>query len=243
MVSKALFALAAAQTASAHFGLAFPAWRADTLASEDTSKYSQWTYPCASRSLPSPRYSHGGIVLTRNPGAGVPYGAGNVTDWPLDGGALKLDLHHPWTYIFVNLGLGGNTTNFNISLTPEFWNATGKGTLCIDKVPLPVKVEDGALASLQVVTLGQTGSALYNCADIRFKKDAQAPGNCTSGGIGVTAVKQQNGNGTTSGNSTGGNSTSGGDKKGSSAGTLGVNTVALGTIAGLASVFAMGFGF
>ncbi|POR33170.1 Uncharacterized protein TPAR_06637 [Tolypocladium paradoxum] len=222
MVSKTLFALAAAQRVSAHFGLTFPAWRADTLAHEATSKYSQWTYPCA----------------------GVPYGAGNVTDWPLDGGSLKLELHHPWTYIFVNLGVGGNTTNFNVSLTPEFWNATGKGTLCIDKVPLPVKVEDGALASLQIVTVGDSGSALYNCADIRFKKDAQAPGNCTSGGTKVTAVKEQTGNGTTGGNSTSGNSTSGGDKKsGAAAPMLGVNTVALGTIAGLASVFAMGLGF
>ncbi|PNY24348.1 Uncharacterized protein TCAP_05708 [Tolypocladium capitatum] len=222
MLSEALFALAAAQSVSAHFKLAFPAWRADTLAHEDTSKYSQWTYPCA----------------------GVPYGAGNVTDWPLDGGSLKLELHHPWTYVFVNLGVGGNSTNFNVSLTPEFWNTTGSGTLCIDKVPLPVMVDDGALASLQVVTVGEAGSALYNCADIRFKKDAQAPANCTSGGIKVTAIREQNGNGTTGGNSTGGNSTGGGDKKSGSPGTLGVNAVALGTVAGLASAaFAMGLGF
>lgn len=178
-----------------------------------------------------------------NPGAGVPYGKGNVTDWPLDGGSLKLELHHPWTYIFVNLAVGGNSTNFNVSLTPEFLNATNKGSLCIEKVPLPVKVDDGALASLQVVTVGESGSALYNCADIRFKKDAQAPANCTSGGIKVTAIKEQSGNGTTGGNGTGDNSTSGGDKKAAAAGMLGVNTVALGTIAGLASAFAMGFGF
>ena len=144
--------------------------------------------------------------------------------------------------------MGGNSSNFNVSLTPEFWNATGKGTLCIDKVSLPITVDDGALASLQVVTVGESGSALYNCADIRFKKDAQGPSNCTRGGIDVATIKEQNGNGTTgsnstAGNSTTGNSTAGGDKKAAAAGMAGINTVALGTIAGLASAFALGFGF
>lgn len=75
-----------------------------------------------------------------------------------------LDLHHPWTYIFVNLGLGGNVTNFNYTLTPSFWNETGNGTLCVPDVPLPagLAVSDGTEASLQVVTLGASGNALYN---------------------------------------------------------------------------------
>lgn len=90
--------------------------------------------------------------------------AGNRTDWPLQGGTLKLDLHHPWTYVFVNLGLGDNVTNFNYTLTPEFWNSTGKGTLCVPDLPLPadLSVEDGTKASIQVVTLGESGNALYN---------------------------------------------------------------------------------
>ena len=37
---------AAAQMASAHFGLTYPPWRADTLSDEENSPYSQWTYPC-----------------------------------------------------------------------------------------------------------------------------------------------------------------------------------------------------
>jgi hypothetical protein len=66
--------------------------------------------------------------------------------------------------VFVNLGLGDNVTNFNYTLTPQFWNETGNGTLCIPKLPLPagLTVSDGTTASLQVVTLGQSGSALYN---------------------------------------------------------------------------------
>ena len=41
-----VLAAAAAQTVSAHFGLTYPTWRADTLSGEDNSPYSQWTYPC-----------------------------------------------------------------------------------------------------------------------------------------------------------------------------------------------------
>ena len=65
--------LVTAQLASAHFAVDYPEWRADSLNNES---YSQYTWPCA----------------------GVPGDAGNRTDWPLTGGSLKLDLHHPWTY-------------------------------------------------------------------------------------------------------------------------------------------------
>lgn len=46
-----LILLAAARLATAHFGIEFPEWRADTLASED-GPYSQWEYPC--KNLPVP---------------------------------------------------------------------------------------------------------------------------------------------------------------------------------------------
>ena len=216
MARLALLA-AAASAVSAHFGLTYPAWRADTLANEDTSKYSQWTYPCA----------------------GVDYkGSNRSTDWPLDGGALKLELHHPWTYIFVNLGLGANTTNFNVSLTPEFWNSTGKGTLCVDKLAVPpeANVQDGAVGTLQVVTVGESGSALYNCADIRFKKDAKPLSNCSSStGVSARPVKEQTGNGTAASNSTAAK----GDTKSIGAGIAG-SVVGVLTAAGLATAFAMG---
>lgn len=75
-----------------------------------------------------------------------------------------LDLHHPWTYLFVNLGLGTNVTNFNMTLTPMFLNETGNGTLCLPKLTIPssLNLTDGTRASLQVVALGNSGSALYN---------------------------------------------------------------------------------
>ena len=82
----------------------------------------------------------------------------------MTGGALELELHHPWTYLFVNLGLGGNvSSNFNISLTPQLLNVTGKGTFCLPALPVPEGVaRDGQPATLQVVTSGDSGSALYN---------------------------------------------------------------------------------
>lgn len=144
----------------------------------------------------------------------------------------------------MNLGLGGNATNFNFSLTPEFLNVTGKGVLCVDKLPLPKdvqsQVQDGGLASLQVVTVGAKGSALYNCADIRFKKDAKGPENCTtSSGMVVQSVKQQDSNASGNG-TTGGNGTAGGGTKGSDGVTVGADFLALLTVMGLASAFAVG---
>ncbi|KAJ8126513.1 hypothetical protein O1611_g7124 [Lasiodiplodia mahajangana] len=150
---------------SAHFSVEYPVWRADSLAENTT--YSQWNYPCA----------------------GVPYGAGNKTEWPIEGGSVVLDLHHPWTYLYINLGLGENTTNFNISLTPELLNVTGSGNFCIPALSVPTPVTDGQNATLQFVTNGESGSALYNCADIVFKSSAKAlsGGICTNS-TGVTAT-------------------------------------------------------
>ncbi|KAI8629007.1 hypothetical protein F5Y19DRAFT_476098 [Xylariaceae sp. FL1651] len=138
MLAAVLLLPAAVQLASAHFQLEYPEWRSDSLAEGTT--YSQWDYPCA----------------------GVPYGAGNKTEWPLGSGAVVLDLHHPWTYVYVNLGLGENTTNFNISLTPNLLNVTGNGTFCLPDLPLPTTISEGQNGTIQVVTNGQSGSALYN---------------------------------------------------------------------------------
>ncbi|RDA95613.1 hypothetical protein CP533_1098 [Ophiocordyceps camponoti-saundersi (nom. inval.)] len=200
--------LATAHGVLAHFALTYPSWRADSL---DNDSYSQWTYPCA----------------------GVGYGAGNVTDWPLDGGSLQLELHHAWTYVFVNLGLGRNTSNFNVSLTPEFWNATGKGTLCVEKLPVPVPVTNGSLASLQVVTVGKSGSALYNCADIRFVQGAKTLENCSSNGVNITTVRQeQNGS---AGNAASSQQPASPNKSLAPSASVGVYTVAFASLCALAS--------
>ncbi|OAA47926.1 hypothetical protein NOR_02416 [Metarhizium rileyi] len=238
LLPQLVFALAAVHGASAHFGIKYPSWRADTLAAENKAKYSQWSYPCPASMATGPLRCNFylGTFLSV---VGVKYKAGNVTDWPIGGGSLSLDLHHPWTYVFVNLGLGENTTNFNVSLTPQFWNVTGKGTLCVEKLAVPIDVQDGALASLQVVTSGESGSALYNCADIRFKKDAQTLSNCTnSKGMTVKTVTgdktaDSGSNGNSSGNGTA-------DGKKSAGVSTGADVMVLATIVALASVLAIG---
>ena len=103
--------------------------------------------------------------INRSAGANVNQTSStNRTLWPLNGGSLELDLHHPWTYVFVNLGIGADYPAFNISLTNQPLNETGNGTLCLPQLAMPssLGVVDGQKASIQVVTFGETGSALYN---------------------------------------------------------------------------------
>lgn len=184
----------------------------------------------------------------------MPFGNGNTTDWPLDGGSLELELHHPWTYIFIHAGLGENTTDFNITLTPDLWNSTSEGTLCIEKLPIPEDsgIKNGSIGSLQVITLDAAGSSLYNCADIRFVDNAPEAPTC-NGTVGVNIIKGnssttlQEGSGHDHGDdhseeeSGGDEESSGGDDDGA-AGMIGVNMVSLTTFTGLAAVFVMGLG-
>ncbi|KAL8399820.1 hypothetical protein RB594_000293 [Gaeumannomyces avenae] len=240
MVAAPLLALAAlTPLAAAHFGLTQPAWRADTLTDPTPPRYSQWTYPCAG-------------VLSNDTGV-------NVTDWPLDGGSVVLDLHHDWTYLHVNLGLllgddpRDTVTSFNMSLTgPTFWNVTGKGTFFIEKVALPAGFtpREGQRASVQVITPGATGSALYNCADIRFTRNATRLSSSqykTSDGISFYQVQSGPGNSTSTGGSGGGSTTSPAagttsSKPAGAGASLGVNGVVLGSVVGMAGVFVYGLG-
>ncbi|KAL1843560.1 hypothetical protein VTK73DRAFT_2812 [Phialemonium thermophilum] len=229
MTRAALLLLGAAHLVAAHFSIEYPVWRADTLNGDEA--YSQWLYPCG----------------------GVPGNAENRTDWPLSGGSLKLDLHHPWTYIFVNLGIGANVTNFNYTLTPQFWNETGKGTLCVPELPLPddLKPNDGDEASIQVVTLGESGSALYNCADITFRSSAKAlnSSECkTDPGVSFSVVNQEfNGSTSTSPSSSSSSSSSSspsatgtGSGEGNAGAATGVSKGALTSALALALAFMFG---
>ncbi|TEA20685.1 Uncharacterized protein C8034_v008176 [Colletotrichum sidae] len=226
MAATTLVLALGATLASAHYGLEYPSWRADTLTNTNETGYSQWQYPCA----------------------GVPYGTGNTTDWPLDGGSLTLDLHHDWTYIFINLGIesGGNVTTHNITLTPQFWNATGAGTLCVEKLNLTTPAREGQKGSIQVVTVGDSGAGLYNCADIRFTANATTlpADRCKTEGVEVYPIKEQSANGTVedggsgSGSGNASNSTSG---NGSSAASGRASSfVALTSVVGLSMAFVFG---
>ncbi|KAF7891112.1 uncharacterized protein EAF02_001437 [Botrytis sinoallii] len=135
---------------SAHFSIQYPPPRGNSF----LPPASQWEYPCAN------------INTTEN-----------RTLYPTTSFPINLDLHHPWTYVFINLGLGINgSSNLNISLTPSPLNATGSGHLCLSDFNLPsgVTLEDGMNATIQVVTVGESGSSLYNCADITFSSNVTA---------------------------------------------------------------------
>jgi len=161
MISQILAsAFVLASFANAHFTIEYPEMRGDSFA----TGASQYIYPCRE---PLILFSIIKYILTFS-GANVNQTSStNRTMWPLTGGSLNLDLHHQWTYYFVNLGLGTDYPTFNITLTQQLLNETGNGTLCMPQIVLPagVTVSDGQNASIQVVTVGQSGSALYNVSN------------------------------------------------------------------------------
>ncbi|KFY34141.1 hypothetical protein V495_08205 [Pseudogymnoascus sp. VKM F-4514 (FW-929)] len=154
---------ALASLASAHYDLIFPEWRGDSFADDA----SQWIYPCAN-------------VTQEN---------SNRTLWPLDGGAVTIGMHHPWTYYAINLGIGTLEPAITTALTPDLRNTTGNGTLCIPKLTIPAGLaKEGDNATLQVVTFDSMGAALYNCADITFSSKAVSPNDCKTDGVKAVAV-------------------------------------------------------
>ncbi|KAL8367176.1 hypothetical protein RB599_010261 [Gaeumannomyces hyphopodioides] len=170
--------LAVTQSASAHFRMPTPAWRDDSLAPGTT--YSQYIWPCElylALGCPvlSVAFSGDNARLTQSRGAGVPYNESTLrTEWPLTGGSVSVNSSHTWDYLWVNLGLGNNVTNYNISLTPQLLNKTGKGVICLPSLPVPAgAVTDGQNASVQVVMTGVSGNVFYNCAEIKFRAAAQ----------------------------------------------------------------------
>ena len=151
-----------ASFANAHFTIEYPEMRGDSFA----TGASQNIYPCTHH------LSSSLIYILMFSGANVNQTSStNRTMWPLTGGSLNLDLHHPWTYYFINLGLGTDYPTFNITLTNQLLNETGNGTLCMPKIVLPagVTVSDGQNASIQVVTVGASGSALYNVSNLTIR--------------------------------------------------------------------------
>lgn len=249
MMSKTVLALAAAQVATAHFSVVYPDWRGDTMSHEEDSEFDQWVYPCTCLPLDSRPDLKLTILYI---GANVPFGEGNITDWPINGGAIQLGLGHGWTYLFVNVGLGNDTTDFNITLTPSLHNTTGEGNLCIDQLPIPEDsgITDGAIGSIQIITLDGSGSSLYNCADVRFVEDAPEAPSCNN----TIEVNVIQGNSSSSHEEGHGSEGHGSDEEGTeeetteegegegAAGMIGVNMVSLTTFAGLSAVFIMGLG-
>ncbi|KAF2622930.1 hypothetical protein BU25DRAFT_304676, partial [Macroventuria anomochaeta] len=178
LYSTLLAITALAGSAAAHYKLLAPTWRGDSF--EEPA--SQWIFPCANVNETTD------IV--------------NRTQWPLTGGSVSINGSHSSALTYVNLGLGTNVTNFNISLVENI-NQTGAGVFCLKEagranLEAGLKAAgysgfqderfNGLEASVQVIQLGHSGSALYNCADIVFNSTAQllADDQCVNG-TGVSA--------------------------------------------------------
>ncbi|OAL44764.1 hypothetical protein IQ07DRAFT_604708 [Pyrenochaeta sp. DS3sAY3a] len=167
---------------NAHFRLLQPTWRGSSF----VEPASQWIYPCAN------------VNETTD--------IANRTLWPSTGGSLIINGSHEHALTAVNLALGSNVTNFNISLV-ELFNQTGAGIFCLKetgKANLDAGFKaagysgasdpriEGLQASIQIIQLGHSGSALYNCADIRFNSTAQLLSDdvCKNGtGVGGIAIE------------------------------------------------------
>jgi hypothetical protein len=143
---------------SAHTELWYPPWRDDTL----NPPYDEQIYPCMSQLQRSKSYAD---KLPCIIGAGTVSNATTPrTAWPLDGGSLNITLRDGAALIFVNLGLGVNVTNFNITIPNFPLNETGAGNVCFPKLTLPsgLPISEGTQATIQVATSNpKSGEGLY----------------------------------------------------------------------------------
>jgi hypothetical protein len=220
--------LATARLVSAHFELVYPYWRGDSF----LPPASQYSFPCMSsffqisippvskaqadsgqqaqmstpRALPTAIEPYGpstaglwsSTSTTHGPTCRLTWGLGKFTHGvePSPGSSRAFE--------GLNLRSSSNTSTFNISLNPMLLNETGNGTICLPKWHLPAElgIVDGQDASLQIITIGDSGTALYNCADIRFSSNAtilsgDACQNST--GVDIYPLMQQQANSTVNG--------------------------------------------
>src|ERR1700753_430233 len=135
---------------SAHTQLWYPEWRDNALIPPNNEQI----YPCMCR-LSSISYPNFVNVVSCIIGAGIAdNGTTPRTPWPLDGGSLNFTLRDGAALVFVNLGLGVNVTNFNISLPSFPLNETGAGNVSFPKLKLPsgLPISEGTQGSIQIAT-------------------------------------------------------------------------------------------
>jgi hypothetical protein len=159
---------ALAGLATAHFRVLEPEWRGSSFG----EGASQWIYPCTSHPPPLPvpltpltHFAGANVSETTDPA--------NRTLWPHTGGSVKINGSHEWAHTYVNLGLGTNVTNFNITLVEGF-NQTGAGVFCLKEAGKDTLMEgimasnismeemEGMHATVQIIQVGHSGSSLYN---------------------------------------------------------------------------------
>ncbi|EFQ36576.1 hypothetical protein CGRA01v4_08456 [Colletotrichum graminicola] len=146
--------------AQGHTIISYPGWRGNTFVTNETYPFGmQWTYPC------------GGLGVTQN-----------RTYWPIDGGAIAVqpgwNSGHKTALMYINLGLGEEPKSYTTVMVPRFLltgptNKQYEGTFCLPKVPIPegVTLNEGDMASIQVVQAAQHGATLFSCVDVIFTRD------------------------------------------------------------------------
>ncbi|KAF3160230.1 hypothetical protein EYR41_002386 [Orbilia oligospora] len=158
MLRSLVAAVVLAATASAHFVITYPPDRGN-------SYNTQFQFPC------------GGLEST-----------GNRSYWPTNGGAMAFVPLHDFAFTTINIAIGDkiqettDVNRWNHIMVPTFNQTGGNGTFCLPLIKIPPSlkplVKAGVNATIQIVQLVASGSALYNCADITFSDtEAQRFGN------------------------------------------------------------------
>ncbi|PNS14875.1 hypothetical protein CAC42_2104 [Sphaceloma murrayae] len=211
---------------AAHWELVYPAQRAE--GNEDTMPQ----FPC------------GGVNAVSS----------NRTLFPINGAPIQMNMGHTEYNVQVLMALGNDPGSaFNYVLVPTF-TEEGPDNFCIGAgaitFPEGLNVTDGTNATIQVVTNGDSGGGLYNCADVTFTSTPltteEYGSNCqNSTGVEVRALsgEARNANETSSGHSHGGDddddddstSTTNSTSTSASAGTSATGSAATTTSAGLAA--------
>ncbi|CAL1696521.1 unnamed protein product [Somion occarium] len=111
--------------------------------------------------------------------------ASNRSEFPLSGGFVSIDAHHPKYTIGVLVSTAQNPSSFdNFTTAVNFFPFEGTGPLCfpIDLNSTGVDgIRDGANVTLQVVFDGGDGN-LYQCSDVTLSNNFATPSNvsCTN---------------------------------------------------------------
>ncbi|KAI0082232.1 hypothetical protein K474DRAFT_1703238 [Panus rudis PR-1116 ss-1] len=142
----------AVASASAHFQLQYPPARGAFVANQEVNFY------------------------------GYTQAAENRTQFPLSGGFVSIDSHHPKYTVGIIVSTAQNPTSFdNFSTAVNFFSNESEGPLCF---PINLNstgidgIRDGANVTIQVVFDGGDDK-LYQCSDVTLSNNFTVPSNVT----------------------------------------------------------------
>ncbi|KAF4549986.1 Hypothetical protein D9617_19g102910 [Elsinoe fawcettii] len=121
---------------------------------------------------PAQRQTDNEDTMPQFPCGGINTVNSNRTQFPINGAPIQLNMGHTEYNVQVLLALGNDPGSaFNYVLVPTF-TQEGPDNFCIGggaiRYPEGLNITEGTNATIQVVTNGDGGGGLYNCADITF---------------------------------------------------------------------------